>query len=98
MFVDDRMENMIHHSLEGCRGICQPKEHYHWFKDSVTCLECCFELVPIANSYVVVSLLDVECGVDECFGQVCDGLGNEGKRCVVRNGMLIEVSIVLDQA
>src|SRR5260370_14175134 len=98
MFVNDRTENVVHHGLEGRRGVCQPKKHYHWFKDSMTCLECCFELISITDSYVVVSPSYVKCGVDECFGEVCNGLGDEGKWCVVWNGMLVKVPIVLDRA
>src|SRR5258707_6826703 len=98
MFVDERAEDVVHHHLEGRRGVCQSKEHYHWFKDAITRLECHLKLISVTYPYIIVSPSYVESRIDECFCEVCNHLGNKGEWCVVRDGIFVEVSVVLDWA
>jgi hypothetical protein len=55
-------EQRVHHGLEGGWGVGHPEEHHLWFKEAVICDKCCFPLVSIAYSYVVVSPADIEFG------------------------------------
>jgi hypothetical protein len=59
---DQVRELHIHHALEYCRRISQPKWHDHWFKESHICLEGCFVLVAFPDLDVVVPRSDVQFG------------------------------------
>ena len=59
-FIDEFAEKVIHHGLEGCRGICEAKEHDHWFKETAIRLERGLSLVTIAHVNVVVPPADIQ--------------------------------------
>ena len=53
-------EDCIHHCLKGCWGICQPEEHYSWFKQPLVHDKCCLVLVSLLDAYIVVSSPDID--------------------------------------
>jgi hypothetical protein len=57
---DQVSELHIHHTLEYCRRISQPKWHDHWFKESHICLEGRFMFIAFPDSDVVVPRSDVQ--------------------------------------
>ena len=63
--VNDRTENVVHHSLKGCRRVCEAKIHNHGFPNAKTGLECRFPLVSIADVDIVIPPSDVEGGKNE---------------------------------
>src|SRR5216684_722341 len=54
------MEYGVHHHLEGCWGVSEPKEHDRWFEESFGCKEGCLWFVPWFDTYVVVPPSNVE--------------------------------------
>ena len=54
------IEEVIHHRLEGCGGICEAEEHDHWFKEAAIRLERSLPLITIAHTNVVVPPMDIQ--------------------------------------
>ena len=44
---------MIHHGLEGSRGVGKSKEHYQWFEQSPIGAECCLPFIAVFHVDVV---------------------------------------------
>ena len=59
-FVDEFVEKVIHHRLEGGGGICEAKEHDHWFEEAAICLERSLPLVAIVHADVVIPPADIQ--------------------------------------
>ena len=59
-------ENVVHHGLESCGGVCEAEKHDEGFVKSVACFERCFVLVAFFDTYVVVSPSNVQFSVDVC--------------------------------
>ena len=59
-FVDEFTEQVIHHGLEGGRGIGKSKEHHHQFEEAMIGLECGLPLVTVAHLDVVVPPTDIQ--------------------------------------
>jgi len=47
-------EHTVHGSLEGCRGVGQPKEHYSGFEQAFGCFEGGLPLVSFFNSDIII--------------------------------------------
>src|SRR5882672_8826494 len=58
-FVDELLENVVHHHLECHRAVSETKEHDKRFKQASVCLKGCLPLVSILDPHIVVSPLDV---------------------------------------
>ena len=65
MSVDEGMENVVHHSLKGCRRVGEAEVHNHGFPNTKTGLERHFPLVSVADMDVVIPPPDVKGGKDE---------------------------------
>ena len=59
-------EDMVHHGLECCGGVCEAKKHDEGFAKSVACFEGCFMFITFFDAYVVVPSSNVEFGIDVC--------------------------------
>ena len=59
-FVDEFVENVIHHRLEGRGGICEAKEHDHGFEEASIRLERGFPLITITHTNVVIPPTDIQ--------------------------------------
>lgn len=55
---------MIHHCLEGGRGVSQSEEHDRRFEQSSVSLECRLPFVPFLDTDVVVTPSNVHFGKD----------------------------------
>jgi hypothetical protein len=47
-------EHVVHHRLEGCRGVCKAEEHYSRFKKSLVCDEGRLPFVALFDSHIVI--------------------------------------------
>src|SRR5262245_35897754 len=56
---DFNMEDIIHHCLEGSRGIGESEKHDKWFKKASICSEGSFEFVSIFDANVIVPPLNI---------------------------------------
>ena len=65
MTVNEGAENVVHHGLEGGGGVSKSKVHDHGFPDAKIGLKCCFPLVAITDTDVVIPPLDIESGENE---------------------------------
>jgi len=54
-FVDEVLKNVIHHCLEGGQAVGEAEEHDEGFKEAPIRLESGLPLIPLFDSYVVVS-------------------------------------------
>ena len=59
-FIDQFVEKMIHHQLEGGWGIGESKKHHHWFEEASVHLKRGLPLISITNSDIVVAPSDVK--------------------------------------
>ena len=60
--IDEVSKDVVHHSLEGGRGVAQPEEHDSGLIESPVCLEGCLPLVTFLDANVVVPPSDVQLG------------------------------------
>src|SRR5258708_14615681 len=51
--IDEGVEDVIHHCLEGGGRVAQSKEHDKGFKQSTVCGEGCLQLIPFLQSDIV---------------------------------------------
>ena len=58
-FVDEFAEKVVHHRLKGGGGICEAKEHDHWFEETVIRLECGLPLVAVVHADIVIPPMDI---------------------------------------
>jgi hypothetical protein len=49
------LEDVIHHCLEGCWGVCEAKEHDSWLKESLACFKGGFPLVSLFDVDIVIA-------------------------------------------
>ena len=54
-FIDEVLEDVVHHGLEGGRAVGEAKEHDQGFKEAPICLEGGFPLVSLFDLHIVVS-------------------------------------------
>ena len=59
-FIDEFVEKVVHHRLEGGRSVGEAKEHDHWFEEATIRLECCLPLIAIAHANVIISPTDIQ--------------------------------------
>src|ERR1700677_15301 len=55
VFCDDIFINLIHHCLEGRRGVAEAKKHDCGFKEPIACFERRFVFVALFYAHIVVS-------------------------------------------
>ncbi|KIJ23601.1 hypothetical protein M422DRAFT_195736, partial [Sphaerobolus stellatus SS14] len=66
------MEDVIHHSLKGCRTIAESKKHYQWFKQASIRPEGHLPLISFFNVHIIVAPLDVQFGEILCPAELVD--------------------------
>ena len=54
-FINEVLENVIHHHLEGGQAIGETEEHDKGFEEALICSEGSFPLITLLNSYIAVS-------------------------------------------
>ena len=59
-FSNQILEDVIHHHLEGGRGIGQSKKHHQGFEKSLICTKSCLPLITIFHTHIIVSPTNIE--------------------------------------
>ena len=54
-FIDEVLEDVIHHGLEGGQAVGEAEEHDQGFKEAPICLEGSFRLISLFDSHIIVS-------------------------------------------
>ena len=91
-------ERVVHESLEGSRGVGEPKEHHCGFEESFVGDKGCLPLVPVFDPYIVVSPANVKLDEDLGVSQFVYKIGDKGKGVGIMNGVFVDVSVVLTRA
>ena len=100
-FVDEFTEEVIHHGLEGCRGVCEAEEHDHRFEEAAIRFECSLPLVAIVHADVVIPPTDIQL-CKECRPaavhprESIHKFSNEWERGSVANSEGVQSVVVLD--
>jgi hypothetical protein len=55
-------EDIVHHCLEGCWGVCQAEEHDHRLEEPFACFKGGFPLISLFDADVIVAPLYVKFG------------------------------------
>ena len=58
LFIDELLENIIHHCLEGCWTVCEAEEHDKGLIQAKVGPEGCFPLISFFYMHIVVLLHD----------------------------------------
>src|SRR5258708_7209104 len=67
--VNEGVEDVVHHGLEGGGGVAQSKEHDKWLKESSVCGEGCLPLVSFFERDIVEAPAEVQGGELFCIAQ-----------------------------
>ena len=54
-FIDEVLENVVHHGLEGGWAVGEAEEHDQGFEEAPICVEGGFPLMSLFDSHIVVS-------------------------------------------
>ena len=94
--MDHVNEDVVHHVLERCRGVGQPKEHYEWFVQSPVGDERGFILVPFSDPDVIEPPSDVEFAEEFRVLYPGEDVGYQGERVAVFNRCRVYSPVILD--
>src|SRR5258707_8002150 len=92
------MKDVIHHHLEGHRGVAQSKEHDHWFKQASVSPECSLPLIALLDLHVVEPPAEVKYSEELSTMEAGQDIRNEGEGVGVLDHDLIQLLIVLYEA
>jgi len=73
---DDVPVDIVHHGLERCWQISEPEIHNCGFEKSVSGFKCCFLLIPIMDSYIVIGPSDIKLCIYVCVAKVSNEVHN----------------------
>ena len=90
------LQNLVHHSLEGFRGVGEAKEHDEGFKESLIHMEGRLELISFLDANIVISPSNIQLGEPVSVLKVINEFRNEGERVFVGDSDLVQLPIVLD--
>jgi hypothetical protein len=82
--------------LEGCWQVSEAEEHDCRLKKSLQGKEGSLPFVPILNTNIIVSPVDVELGEQSASTKAINGLGNERGNVLILFGPFVDQSIVLN--
>ena len=99
-FINEVLEDVIHHGLEGGQAVGEAEEHHQGFKEAPICSEGGFPLVSLLDSYIVVSPTYVQFREVSGLGvrNPVDNVRYEGQQVGVLHRHCIELSVVLDKS
>ena len=66
------MEDVIHHHLEGCRAVCEAKEHDLWLKEPSVGMECGLPLIALLDSDILETPSDIQLSKVLDTSELCD--------------------------
>ncbi len=70
VFENDVLVDVVHHGLERCWRVGESEIHDCGFEKSISGFKCCLFLIPFADSYVVITPLDIKLHVYVCVTEV----------------------------
>src|ERR1700761_856781 len=94
---DEILEDVIHHSLEGRRGVSQAKVHHQRLKEAPVRPECSFPLVAFSDADIVKAPPDVEFREESGSFQSINKVVDPRKWVPVLDGHRIECPVVLNK-
>src|SRR5258708_32774351 len=65
--VDEGVEDVVHHGLEGGGGVAQSEEHDKWLKESSVHGEGCLPLISFFEVDIVEAPVEVQCREPFCI-------------------------------
>src|SRR6266481_8173174 len=98
-FINELLENVIHHGLEGSRAVGETEVHDQGFEKSTVHLEGCFPLITLFDAHIVISPMYVQLHEVLGFGfrNLVDNIGDEGEWVGVLHCHGIELPVVLHE-
>ena len=81
--------------LEGGGGISETKEHHGWFNESLMGDEGSFPLMPVLDSDIIVSLLNIEFGEDSRKSSVAFRSSEEREYTLPILGLKVSSRLIL---
>src|SRR5258705_12413060 len=94
---DEVFEGVIHHGLEGGRGVTKTEKHDERFKHPTIGFEGGFPFIPFLDSNVIVPPMDIELTEDLCVFKFVRDIGNEWKGVLVLDREIIKLAVVLNR-
>ena len=83
---DQLHKDVIHHCLEGCRAVCQAKEHHQGFEQPPVRVKGGLPFVPVLHSDIVIPPSDVEFGEVPGPSEGLDEVVDEEEQVLVFHG------------
>ena len=88
-------EDLVHHGLEGGRGVAKSEEHDSWLKGSAMTYKCSLPFISFLDTDVVVTPPEIDLREVLRSLEFVDELGDERERVVVPNRVFIQIPIIL---
>jgi hypothetical protein len=95
---DGGVEDLVHKGLECSRRITKSEIHHRWFEQAPSCFECGLVFIASFDTYVVVSLTDVELGKYGCAAEIADEVSNKREGVLISDRPRIDLPVVLYQS
>ena len=98
-FINEVLEDVIHHGLEGSWAVGEAEEHDQGFKEAPIHSEGSLPLISLFDSYIVVPPMYTQFRKVSGLGarNLVDNVQYEGKRVGVLHCHHIELSVILDE-
>jgi hypothetical protein len=95
MFCDGGAEDLVHEGLECSRRVTKSEIHHCWFEQASPRFECSLVFIAGFDTYIVVSLPDVELGEDGCATEIADEISDKREWVLISDRPRIDLSVVL---
>src|SRR6266481_3973418 len=98
-FINELLENVVHHGLEGSWAVGETKVHDEGFEKSKACSESSFPLITLFDTHIVISPTYIQLREVLGFGfrNLVDNIGDEGEWVGVLHHHGIELLVVLHE-
>ena len=90
------IKNMIHKSLECSRGVGKPKEHDHWFEESLISPESCLPLITFLDPDVIITPSDIKFGEEALVLGLVNEFLDQWQGVLVLDRHVIELLVILN--
>src|SRR5277367_4876844 len=89
------VEDVVHHSLKGGRGVSEAEEHDSWFEETPRCLKGGLPLVALFDADVVIPPADVELAKKSLALHAFNAGGDAGEWGGIGDSVFVDRSVVL---
>src|SRR6266481_9415217 len=98
-FINELLENVIYHGMEGSRAVGETEVHDQGFEKSMVCSEGHFPLITLFDAHIVISPTYIQLCEVLGFGfrNIVDNIGDEGEWVGVLHRHGIELPVVLHE-